>query len=123
MDFRNQNPKEPLVVTTIPEGPWQTLGTDLFSLHNCDYLVVTYYYSRYFEVAKLPNTKSNTVIDRLKSIFARHGIPYEVKSDNGPQYTSQEFQQFTKGIGILSIQHPVLIINKLTDSRRRQYKQ
>jgi transposase InsO family protein len=96
MDFRNQNSKEPLVVTTIHDGPWQTEGTDLFSLHNCHYLVVTDYYSRYFEVTKLPNTKSNTVIDRLKSIFARHSIPYEVKSDNGQQYTSQEFRQFTK---------------------------
>ncbi|XP_062576257.1 uncharacterized protein K02A2.6-like [Saccostrea cucullata] len=92
----NQNPKKPLVSTNIPEGPWQVVGTDLFSLHNSDYWIVTEYYSRYFEVAKLPNTRSGTVIDRLKSMLARHGIPYEVKSDNGPQYISQEFRQFAK---------------------------
>nr|XP_034322405.1 uncharacterized protein K02A2.6-like [Crassostrea gigas] len=71
MDFRNQNPKEPLVSTPIPEGPWQTVGTDLFTLHGSDYLVVTDYYSRY-------------------------GIPFEVISDNGTRYTSQEFREFAQ---------------------------
>lgn len=88
MDFRNQNPKEPLVSTPIPDGPWQTVGTDLFMLHGSDYLVVTDYYSKFFEVVKLPNTQSRTVIERLKSIF--------VISDNGTQYISQEFREFAQ---------------------------
>lgn len=96
MDFRNQNPKEPLVSTPIPDGQWQTVGTDLFTLHGSDYLVVTDYYSRFFEVVKLPNTQSRTVIERLKSIFARNGIPFEVISDNWTQYTSQEFREFER---------------------------
>ena len=31
----------------------------------------------------------------MKKIFARFGIPEEIKSDNGLQYTSSEFQQFS----------------------------
>ena len=54
------------------------------------------YYSRYVEVAKLDNTKSRTVVNHTKSIFARHGIPSVVRSDNGPQYSAQEYQQFSK---------------------------
>ena len=34
------------------------------------------------------------VIDVLKKHFARHGIPNILVSDNGPQYSSAEFQQF-----------------------------
>ena len=37
---------------------------------------------------------SQSVITALKSLFARYGIPQEVVSDNGPQYSSQEFAQF-----------------------------
>ena len=44
-------------------------------------------------------TKSHEVIRALKAIFARHGIPEEVRSDNGPQYTSPEFTHFAKEWG------------------------
>ena len=40
--------------------------------------------------------KSERVIIEMKKMFARLGIPEEVKSDNGPQYASKEFQQFAK---------------------------
>ncbi|CAB4024342.1 sec1 family domain-containing 2 [Paramuricea clavata] len=36
------------------------------------------------------------LVTYTKSIFARHRIPREVKSDNGPQYTSQEFGKFAQ---------------------------
>lgn len=36
------------------------------------------YLSRYPELALLPSTKTGAVIERLKSIFARHGIPETV---------------------------------------------
>ena len=40
--------------------------------------------------------KSERVIIEMKKMFARLGIPEEVKSYNGPQYASKEFQQFAK---------------------------
>ena len=36
------------------------------------------------------------VISHLKSIFAHHGIPEVVVSDNGPQYSSAVFEEFSK---------------------------
>ena len=50
--------------------------------HGFDHLVVDYY-SNYFKMAQLANTKSSTVIQHIKSMFARHGIPNVLISDNG----------------------------------------
>ena len=75
------------------------IGTDLFELSGEHYLLVVDYFSRYPEIAKLASTTSAAVITSLKSIFARHGIPEVVHSDNGPQYASQEFSMFAKSYG------------------------
>ena len=72
---------------------------DLFELNQSHYIVVVDYFSRYPEVIKLSSTTSSSVIAALKSIFARHGIPETLRSDNGPQYSSQEFAQFAETYG------------------------
>uniref|UniRef100_A0A672S0A1 Integrase catalytic domain-containing protein n=1 Tax=Sinocyclocheilus grahami TaxID=75366 RepID=A0A672S0A1_SINGR len=39
------------------------------------------------------------VVTHMKSIFARHGIPQVVCSDNGPCYSSKDFQKFAEEYG------------------------
>lgn len=75
------------------------MGTDLFEWKREQYLVIVDYYSRYPEIAKLSSTTSSAVITVLKSVFARHGIPDVVCSDNSPQYSSKEFSQFASSYG------------------------
>ena len=87
-------PAEPLLPTSFPIFPWQKVATDLFDGKGITYLLVVDYYSRFIEIAKLSTTTSSDVIRHLKSIFARHGIPEEVISDNGPQYSSKLFSEF-----------------------------
>ena len=53
-------------------------------------------FSRHFEIDLLPSTKSIIVIRRLKVHFSRFGIPEQLKTDNGPQFTSDEFSKFAK---------------------------
>ncbi|CAB3999375.1 Retrovirus-related Pol poly from transposon [Paramuricea clavata] len=97
--YRQQHP-EPLMPTPLPQRPWQLIATDLFILEKVTYLLVVDYYSRYVEVVALPkSTSSSKITQALKTIFARHGIPDEVRSDNGPQYHSDEFAQFAKEWG------------------------
>lgn len=88
-EFRK--PYEPLLPSELPQYPWQKVGTDLFHFKDKEYLLVVDYFSRYIEIARLTNTTS---IFALKKIFSRHGIPEQVRSDDGPQYASQEFRDF-----------------------------
>ena len=79
----------------VPSRPWQKVGADLFTLHDKDYLVTVDYYSNYWEIDRLYGTLSTTVIQKLKAHFARYGIPDELVTDNGPQFTSSSFNHFT----------------------------
>lgn len=87
--------KETLRPHEMPDRPWAKVGTDLFTFDNKDYLITVDYYSNFWEIDYLTDTKSTTVIRKLKGHFARQGIPDIVISDNGPQFSSQEFQKFS----------------------------
>ena len=100
---RARQRREPLVPTPLPDYPWQMVGTDLCELKGVHYLVVVDYFSRYPEVHRLTSTTSASIIQVLKAVFARHGIPEVVRSDNGPQYASQLFVDFAKVYGFQHI--------------------
>ena len=88
--------RQPMIPTELPDYPWQKVGTDLFHFKGVTYLLVVDYFSRYPEITKLTSTTSLDIINALKSTFSRYGIPEMVMSDNGPQYSSQEFRDFAK---------------------------
>ena len=72
-------------------------GDRSFYSQSVDYLLVVDYFSRYVEVAALRKNKTaSEIIRALKAIFARNGIPEKVRSDNGPQYESQEYSYFAR---------------------------
>ncbi|UYV67397.1 hypothetical protein LAZ67_5000460 [Cordylochernes scorpioides] len=88
---------EPLIPTNFPTRPWQKIGMDLFKFENKWYLVVIDYYSRFPEMIQLDRLTANVVVRGCKSIFARHGIPETVVSDNGTQFgTAREFANFAR---------------------------
>ena len=83
-------------VSTIPPHPWHTLGTDLFYFKKQDFIVLIDYFSKFLIVRKLHNSTSSAVIKELGLIFSEFGKPFILRSDNGPCYTSSEFQFFLK---------------------------
>ena len=62
-------------------------------------MIVIDYFSHFIEIAKLTSTSATAVITQMKSIFARHGIPCCVMSDNGPQFSVDVFSSFAKEYG------------------------
>ena len=81
-------------MTELPERPFQKVSCDLFEFKTQHHLVLFDLYSRFIEIAHLRQQTSETVINSLKNIFSRHGIPELIITDNGRQFTSKEFQNF-----------------------------
>ena len=92
---KHSNTKEPLIPHSIPSRPWEKVGSDLFEFRGQHYLILVDYYSNFIEVDRLRQTTSEQVIETCKSQFSRHGIPNELISDNGPQFSSHKFHQFS----------------------------
>ena len=80
----------------VPSRPWEKVGTDIFELKNKSYLITVDYYSNFWEVDKLLDTKARTVILKLKNHFTRYGCPDKVVSDNGPQFSCNKFATFAR---------------------------
>ena len=66
-------------------------------------MLVIDYFSSYVEVAKLSSTTSPDVTAHLQSMFARHGIPKLLISDNGSQFSSTSFAKFAKDYEFINI--------------------
>ena len=91
--------KQPLITTDLPGGPWERIAADMCTHKGQEYLVVTDYYSRYLEIVHMRTTTSQAVIYSMKNLFARWGIPFELVSDNGPQFKSRDFERFAEEYG------------------------
>ena len=87
--------KEPLLMHDVPTLPWTHVSSDIFEWHNKHYIVTTDSYSGWYEIDPLTDLRSTSVIHKLKRSFSTHGIPIELQTDNGTQYVSEQFREFT----------------------------
>ncbi|KAK2578707.1 hypothetical protein KPH14_012663 [Odynerus spinipes] len=92
----------PVKRNSLPEGPWESLAMDLMGPlpSGENILVITYYYSRYFEVVILTTITAKVIKKHLFEIFARHGFPKSVVCDNGRQFTDAELKTWLEASGV-----------------------
>ena len=67
------------------------------------FLVVVDAHSKWPEVIEMPSTTSFKTTEALRNLFEKYGLPEQLVSDNGPQFTSEEFAEFMKVNGIKHI--------------------
>ena len=89
---------EPLRRTRLPKRPWQTPAVDMLGPSPSGHylLVLVDYFSRFVEVSIMKSVTSELVIRELEKIFAVHGNPESLKTDNGSQFISNECSSFLK---------------------------
>ena len=91
--------REPLKMTSLPDGPWQQVSIDFCEVAGHYVLVVVDDYSRFPEVEIVHSTSAKAVLPKLDRVFAAYGVPQAVKSDNGPPFNGHEFAQFADYLG------------------------
>lgn len=94
----NKTNYQPLQPNEMPGGPWQYLYADLCGpFPTGEYVfVVIDAYSRYPEAVLMNSTTSRKLIEELEYIFARHGLPEVLKTDNAPNLVSEEMERFLR---------------------------
>jgi hypothetical protein len=93
--YHRKQQQEPLLPHPVPERPWQKVGADIFTLYGRDYLLVVDYFSKFPEICHLESKTASSVVVKIKSIFARHGIPDELVADNMP-FNSRAMKTFAE---------------------------
>ena len=98
---RNAPSVAPLHPWVWPAKPWQRIHVDFAGpVEKRMLMVVVDAHSKWPEVIEMTLTTSELTIQALRGLFAAHGLPDQVVSDNGPQFVSKEFQGFMKENGI-----------------------
>ena len=96
-DFQNKLPRQPLKPTEMPELSFEEVASEF---EGKPYILLVDYYSKFIEADELTDQRSRTTIEVLKAQFSRHGILTTLRTDNGPQYSSEEFKDFCESYGI-----------------------
>ena len=97
-------PVAPLHPWTWPKHPWERLHIDFAGpFMNKSFLVLVDAHSKWPEVVEMNTTTTEATIRVLRRLFSSYGLPKQIISDNGPQFTSVEFQTFMKENGIKHI--------------------
>ena len=60
-------------------------------------------HSKWVEIFPLNSNTTEKTLQLLQNLFASYGLPDQIVTNNGSQFTSSEFQRFTKANGIKRI--------------------
>ncbi|XP_015676193.1 cytochrome P450 2K6-like [Protobothrops mucrosquamatus] len=90
---RSEMPQAPVHRWETTQTPWSRIHVDYAGpFQGQVFLIVVDSHSKWLEVAPVPTR----TIQKLRRIFATHGLPDVIVSDNGAQFTAAEFQSFLR---------------------------
>ena len=75
--------------------PSHIFCSDIANVNGKPNFVVVDYYSFFIYERPMPDLSSETLILALKTIFSKSGVPNILITDNGRQYCSKEFKEFS----------------------------
>ncbi|XP_055606665.1 uncharacterized protein K02A2.6-like [Uranotaenia lowii] len=101
------NIKTNLQSWSAPERPWQRIHADFAGpVDGNFFLIVVDSYSKWPEVIPTKRISTAATLNMFREIFARHGMPETLVTDNGTQFTSECFERYCESNGILHLRTP-----------------
>ena len=113
--------KETLILTPLPNWPFQKICGDYFESKRHCYLTIAKRFSGWICIYHFPNgsATSNNLINQCRILFMNYGAPDEFSSDGGPQFTLTAFTEFYKS-GVYLIIYPQLAtLNPMAEQRQQ----
>ena len=79
---------------------WSKLASDIFYFEGDSYLLIVDYKSRFLIIRKLSSMTSKAISHHMQAIFAEYGWSNTLVTDNGPCYTSKDFQMLIESMSV-----------------------
>ena len=92
-------PNTPPVPLTLPIYPFQCTYADFFTYKGTTYLVIVDCYSNW-PIIERTKGGGDSLIDCLRRCFTTHGIPDELSSGGGPEFTATTTHHFLRTWGV-----------------------
>ncbi len=97
---RNTPGVAPLKLWPWPVQAWERIHIDYAQKEGVYFLVIIDSHSKWLEMFPTTSMTTSRTLELLRQVFAAYGLPKEVVSDNGPQFTAQDFQVFMTKNGV-----------------------
>lgn len=99
--YQPSQQKEPWMCDDHPTRPFESVSADFFSVAGKNFLLYADRFSGWPVVFKCgTDTTSATTIRFFREAFRDLGVPIRLRTDGGPQFTSQDFTAFLKRWGV-----------------------
>ncbi len=98
---QNNPASAPVHPWETPNSPWERIHMDFAGpLLGKMFLVVVDAYTKWLEVSVMTEATSVATVNKLRNMFATHGLPKVSVSDNGPSFVGEAFKLFMKKNGV-----------------------
>ena len=91
-------PNKPPIKPEMPDYPFQKICADYFTYKGTNYLVIVDRYSNW-PIIERAKDGAKGLITTLRKCFTTYGIPEEIATDGGTEFTSAETKRFLKNWG------------------------
>jgi len=103
---RGINPTPPPIAGTHPwipaQKPWERIHVDYAGpVEGHMFFIVVDAYAKWPEILMTSTSTTSVTCNALRGLFARHGLPNVLVSDNGPCFTSADVKKFTQSYEII----------------------